>query len=1610
MPDRILKKDTQPINSQIILVVDDNQGFLSSICDNLEDEGYQVVQALNGAEALEVFNRLTPSLILMDIRMPVMDGFDACQRIRQLSDGYPIPIIFMTAFDEESSIEQAFAAGATDYVVKPIRWPVLNARIQNLLKTQTAEQRFSALAESATDGIITIDQQGVILYTNPAANKIFGYEANELLGQALEILMPDEFRNKHRKNLQHYIQTRLPKIIGKTIGLLAIRKNGQRFPIELSLSMTEFSGELSFTGVLRDITERAQNEKQIEESQARYQHIFETAGVSLWVEDFSQVKVAIEELKTQGIADFRAYMDAHPKFLAEMARSIKIVDVNQTTLQMLKAESKDVLIGQLQKVFTLETLEIVRDEIIAIANGRTYFEGETINRTLQGQVINVLITIVFPKDAEQFNEVLVSAIEITDRVLLEKETKQRADLMSQLAQIGEALNRSFSETQAIEIIGESGMALSGVDRAAIFEIDTNSTVSCLWFHNISPEHIEAAVTQFEDLPGGKFISQIDPVLIEDINILPEESPGSKLAKQEGFQAVGLWPLVYEDRTVAIFASYHLLPHTWLPAEQEVLLAFSRQAAVALENTRLIQKEQQRRQELARLYRASEALQSSTKPDLAQLAQSIVETVLREFNQSNCSLILVRPDQQELQRIAVAGSFANEVSKGQLFKDGPGLVPTAIANGEIVNIPDVSNNPDYLPHWGNAGSEIAIPLKIGSHVIGAIDLQSAENDAFSEDDERLLSSFANRAALAITNANLFAETQNQTMELVSLNDQLWALNVTLEERVRQRTYELQVLHELSQEISYTLDYEELFRRMLAHLHRIVDYDVAMSLLYENDQPRLYQRLNRRLAPATEAAIQSQLITTFERMYHGQPINWDQLTIHTLDRESSDLSESAFLDDELDQNLGSVFQVPLIMQSNQQIVGLLFVGAEKVAAFSEDSVRLLYTLATQASISLERLRSLMDVEQQRLESLVERVPEGIILLNQRKNIVLDNPAGRRYLERLATLSAEQTLTHLGSQEIEHYLHPREDGLPHEITIDHGGHQIFEVASRPIDSGPETGGWALTLWDVTWERDLLATEKTRRRELDALYGLSRELATTDNLNDVLQTIAKHSVESVRITFSRVLLAKNNEFRCWSAYPIRAFQGDLGVNHLEDEFLWPAYQQVLSANQPQIYSSDDCSLPQEVCVGLMRDIAQSICLIPLRIGNESIGILVLGESRDENREPFDAYKLRLASAIGDQAASAIHRATLHQQTRQRLDRLAALRQIDVAITSSVDLRITLSVLLDQIRQQLTVDAADVLLLNPYLHTLEYVYGLGFRTNRMKSLVARLDVGYAGQVVLTRETVHIADINENLPDDDLAVIISGEEFHTYFGVPLIAKGNIKGVLEIYHRSALRPDEDWLNFLQTLAGQTAIAIDNSEMFENLTRSNLELRMAYDATIEGWARTLEYRDMETEGHSRRVVDLTIKLANSMGVQRDELVKIRRGALLHDIGKMGIPDNILRKPGPLDDEEWKLMRQHPLFAYEMLKPIDFLHGALDIPYSHHERWDGTGYPQGLRGTQIPQSARIFAIVDVWDALNTDRPYRKAWPKERIIAHLQEQSGTHFDPQVVDAFISLLQNSEK
>ena len=548
------------------------------------------------------------------------------------------------------------------------------------------------------------------------------------------------------------------------------------------------------------------------------------------------------------------------------------------------------------------------------------------------------------------------------------------------------------------------------------------------------------------------------------------------------------------------------------------------------------------------------------------------------------------------------------------------------------------------------------------------------------------------------------------------------------------------------------------------------------------------------------------------------------------------------------------------------------------------------------------------------------------------------------------------------------------------------------------------------LVWVSSDITEIKQRERQLRAVSVLGQGLAETLDLPTIYGQLYQ-AVLALWPDSSGVTVARYDERRAAIRYVFVVTDGEA-----QDPASLPSFpyaeqgggpqSRAIAQRQPQII--DDLAAttrgrPAQL-VGSNPRAPQSGLYVPMVAKGAVTGVVAV-QAYTAGR--FKADDAELLSLIANTAAVAVTNAQLFDEASRRMGHLEALRDIDMAISSSLDMQVTMTVFLSQVVQQLGVDAVQVLLLSPTSQMMEHAGSLGFRhgTGRLRQPV-RLGEGLAGRAALERATLWAGSTPGGEPmlaSDPRGPYLAAEQFRAHYAAPLLAKGHVKGVLEVFHRSPLDPTPEWMDFLETLAAQAAIAVDQAELFNRLQESNTELSLAYDATIEGWAAALDLRDKTSPGHnSQRVAQACVRLAAAMGMPDTALVHARRGALLHDIGQIAVPDHILSKPGPLDEDEWRVMRLHPVYARDLLAPIAFLRPAIDIPYCHHERWDGSGYPRGLNGSAIPLAARVFAVADVADALSSDRPYRAAWPPDRVRAYLREQSGKDFDPEVVEVFL--------
>ena len=355
----------------------------------------------------------------------------------------------------------------------------------------------------------------------------------------------------------------------------------------------------------------------------------------------------------------------------------------------------------------------------------------------------------------------------------------------------------------------------------------------------------------------------------------------------------------------------------------------------------------------------------------------------------------------------------------------------------------------------------------------------------------------------------------------------------------------------------------------------------------------------------------------------------------------------------------------------------------------------------------------------------------------------------------------------------------------------------------------------------------------------------------------------------------------------------------------------------------------------------------------------------------------------------------------QRKLNEISGLREIDTAILEQATYKDVVDTVFKQFQDHLLADGAVIYVVSPIDN--EVVFASAYCNDKQFEF-EQMEIDY-------RHLKRISQITEGIQikktDDELLILdyLHDKDFRILYAMPIMINNTYHGVAEILYFNDMDLDDEWHNYFNALLTQTAVGISKIQLMEDLCNRNAELKDAYDGILKGWAKALELRDEETKGHSDRVLELSIKMAKQNHYTGREFEAFCRGALLHDIGKMGIPDSILLKPGKLTPEEWDIMKLHPDLAYVLLSEIPFLREAIEIPYYHHERWDGSGYPSGLKGEDIPLAARIFAVVDVWDALTSDRPYRPAWDIEKTKNYMIENKGVQFDPEIVDQLLDLL-----
>lgn len=1081
------------------------------------------------------------------------------------------------------------------------------------------------------------------------------------------------------------------------------------------------------------------------------------------------------------------------------------------------------------------------------------------------------------------------------------------------------------------------------------------------------------------------------------------------------------PMMLGDAVIGMLSAQSYRPNIYTEEDQRLLEMLAAHASVAIENARLYQQAVQDAERRGILYRISQDMVTAIREP--EKTYRSIHQATRQLMACD-SFVIGLHDEVSNENIIVYALEGDHRFPVQHILAGKGLIGGVVANGESIILDDLlteDKNKEVI-RIGEPQpirSIVAVPLRLGQRTTGMLSAQSYKIHAYVPQDREILEMLASYAAVAIENARLYQEAV----------------------RAAERR---SILHEVSQEIvKASLDPERVYEAVHHAAERLMPTEAfTLSLLDEVHNEIIFAYLfdEGKRWPSEHAplgvGLSGRVIET------GKAILVNDLQSTPIP-DSRDFGEG--------EEVRSLLAVPLRLGT--KVFGMLSVQSYQPNSYSEEDQALLEMLGAHAAVAIDNVRLFDQIQRRRVEAeslrdattaltstleidqvmnrLLDALAQVIsfdsatVFLRERDAIMgkvahglpfpekvigqkfsLTDPLFQHIIETRKPLVIRDVHEDARFQYIgeTNYIHGWM-GIPLIIRNEVVG--LLTVDSRTPGAYTETEtelALAFANQAATAVEKARLFEETLHRlsELEVVNRVSTQLRSATKVEEMLTCLLDETLRVLNTDSGSIWLydptsglLKTPLARGWflqlGDIPIKPGEGVAG-------HVFSTGETIISKE----FSTDP--LPRLEMRGRIPSGWGGGC-VPIRSGQETIGVMFIAVPLPRELQESDVHLLTTLCEI---AGNAIRRADLHEQTERQLQRLASLRTIDMAISTILDLRVTLGILIDHIISQLKVDAVNVLLINPNTQTLYPAASSGFWSDAVRNSQVYINDGLALQAIRSRTTVFIPNLAEASAFPRLQ-LLTGEGFVTYFGVPLIAKGQVKGILETFHRHSEDPDMDWRGFLETLSGQAAIAIDNSLLFEELQQTNLNLSLAYDATIEGWSKALDLRDRETEGHTLRVTEMTLLLADAMGIGTIDLVNIRRGALLHDIGKMGVPDSILHKTGPLTEDEWIVMRRHPEFAYAMLSPIAYLRPALDVPYCHHERWDGSGYPRTLKEDQIPLAARLFAVVDVWDALISTRPYRKGWTKRAATDFIRKNSGILFDPKVVETFLMMLSKSE-
>jgi PAS domain S-box-containing protein len=1434
-----------------------------------------------------------------------------------------------------------------------------------------SEARFHMLVEHASDGILITDGHGNLLDINKQACIMLGYRKEELLSKnLLELISKEEavLRPLKLEELRAGRSIKAERVF--------LQKSGGYLPVELN---SKALPDGSLINIARDISHRRVLQEALSRSEKRFRSLIENS------------------------MDVIALFSPEGKIIYQSPAAVEILGysleelIGKNVFEFILEEDKEnaykILASLLEAAgskLRIETRFLHKDGSIR------WLDVMGTNRLNEPGVEAIVANyrdVTTRKNADHILERQVAELTILHAVALVETTSKSIDELIQSA------TKIISDTLHPDNCGV--LLLNG---------EGNSLTPHFSYFGINHETVLQTIPITAGICGR--------VVQTGRSIRINETSQSELyiKSSEGIHSELCVPIFIASKITGVLNIESRTRDAYTETDERLLNTIAGGLANAMERLQLFEHEQKLHKQAETLREATAALTESL--DIEVIYEKILSVSATFVDYTSASIELTNGKYIEIvaQRGLPEGfeyvGKSYELKPKKWNKDIwlPVIIPDAQNDDRFVKFPQT----EYIRSW------MGIPLIAQGKLVGFLNFDSDKVGFFNQEDAALLQTFANQAAIAIDNSKHFEQESRRARiieAIVDIANETTAHHDTklVLNKIAQRALELlnannvavYLLQPDNETIKVVSSYGTYSRELLSHTIKLHE-GITGNLIAEgkaeiiNTTSMDTRRIN---VPGTPADTEgNETMMSAPLILHGKCVG--ALNVWRLIRQGF------FSQMELDFLISIAHQTSIALEASHLLDDAIR-NAQETSAIAEVGRNISSTL--QLSVVLERIAF-------HAKNLLNAEASAIYLSDPSKNIltaIAAHGVDSEEIKNDPVVIGSGILGNIAEQGRGEIVNNTEQD-PRTLIVKGTQSMSFEhIMGVPIRSrGLLTG--LLVVWrqgqTLEFHRSdlgfltrlaqqaaiaienarLFEAEQHRRKEADIL----REATIALTANTTIEQIYKITLDSLAKLIahhrSTLELAEYDVHEIVATHNVKS--NIIGKKRIVNPADWGGMN---ALKTPIIINNVQTDGRLEKIDEFEN--TQSWMGIPLITQDRLIGYLNL-------ESPVSAYftkeHVALAQTLANQAATAIENARLFESEKRRRQDAEILSQATGALTNSIEINDLFETILDWLNEIAPYDSVSIT-----LNT-----GDGFDIAASRGLPEHTDFSNIHfpisqawmEIAATRQPLQIYDAQQ---DSRFEKLPGMEYIHGWMGVPMFTQNSLIGFINLDSNTPGAFDNnEQAASVQIFANQAATAIDKIHLLENLQLSNQELYLAYDITLEGWGKALELRDKETQGHTRRVTDMTLKLARQMGISEADLIHVRRGVLMHDIGKMGVPDNILHKKGPLTKSERIEMRKHTQYAYDLIHPITYLRPAIDIAYNHHEWWDGNGYPRKLKGEEIPLSARIFAIIDVWDALLSDRPYRKAWSRKKVIEYIHNLSGRQFDPKVVTEFFKMIDEEKE